>query len=463
MRVSAVVGGTVVTPGGGRQADVLIDSGRITAIEDAGTAGTSSGQRIDAAGCYVLPGGVDPHCHLMGDVGRATAAAARGGTTSALSFTNPEAGEGDLDCLFRRRAELCGGQAVVDVGLHAMLYDPGRVTEPDLGAARRAGAAAIKVFLAYPELGIMSSTRELFRLMSMARRLGLIVQVHCENGPLIEALTAEALGSGRRGARVFADTRPPQVEEEAVARTLAVASLTDATCCLVHLSTAPALEQVRLARTRRKLKVIAEVCLHHLLLDDSNYSGPDPGRYLVAPPLRPTQHVDQLWRGIADGTVDTVGSDHCQTRSATIGGLAASGESYEYGLAGIGARLPMLLSEGLARRVPIARLVQLAAENPARIFGHYPTKGTLMPGSDADIVIFDPVGETAVREDSFDDGTGPSVYAGHRLRGRIRDVLLRGRVIVADGQLAGQRRGGRYLPAAEPVLPLPGRPGADRP
>lgn len=462
MSVSAVVGGTVVTPRGARRADVLIDSGRIMAIGDAGTAGTPPGQRIDAADCYVLPGGVDPHCHLMADVGRATAAAARGGTTSALSFTNPQAGEGDLDCLFRRRAELRGGQAFVDVGLHAMLYDPEHVTEPELGAARRGGAAAVKVFLAYPELGIMCSTRELFRLMSMARRLGLIVQVHCENGPLIEALTADALGSGRRGARVFADSRPPEVEEEAVARTLAVASLTGATCCLVHLSSGPALEQVRLARTRRKLKVIAEVCLPHLLLDDRSYAGPDPGRYLVAPPLRPAQHVGQLWRGIADGTVDAVGSDHCQTRSAAIGGRAASGESYEYGLAGIGARLPMLLSEGLARGVPITRLVQLAAENPARIFGHYPRKGALLPGSDADVVIFDPAGETVVRENSFDDGTGPSVYAGHRLRGGVRAVLLRGRVIVADGQLAGQRRGG-YLPAAEPVLPRPGRPGADRP
>jgi dihydropyrimidinase len=445
-----VAGGTVVAPGGNRRADVLIGGGRIRAIEDAGTAGTPPGERIDASGCYVLPGAVDPHCHLMADVGRATAAAARGGTTSALSFTNPQAWEGDLDCLFRRRAELSGGRAVVDVGLHAMLYDPEHVTESELVAARQAGAAAVKVFLAYPELGVMCSTRALFRLMSMARRLGLIVQVHCENGPLIEALAADALGSGRRGARVFADTRPPRAEGEAVARALAVASLTGGTGYLVHLSTAPALEQVRLARTRRKLKVIAEVCLHHLLLDDRSYAGPDPGRYLVAPPLRPAHHLEELWRGIADGTVDAVGSDHCQTRSATIGGLAGPGESYEYGLAGIGARLPMLLSEGLARGVPIARLVQVAAENPARIFGHYPRKGALLPGSDADIVIFDPAGETAVRDDSFDDGTGPSVYAGHRLRGRIRAVLLRGRLIVADGQIADQRPAGRYLPAVGP-------------
>ena len=300
----------------------------------------------------------------------------------------------------------------------------------------------------------MCSTRRLYELMSMARRLGLIVQVHCESGPLIEALTAEALGSDRRGPRLFADTRPPEVEEEAVVRVLATASLAGAACYLVHLSSAAALEQVRLARSRHRLPVIAEVCLHHLLLDDRSYSGPDPGRYLVAPPLRSPRHVEELWRGIADGTIDAVGSDHCQTRSATIGGLSASGESYEYGLAGIGARLPLLLSEGLARGIPIGRLVQLASENPARVFGHFPRKGALLPGSDADVVIFDPHGKSTVSEDSFDDGTGPSAYAGHPLRGHIRSVVLRGRQIVEDGQLVDHRGGGCYLPAAT-RLPQP--------
>ncbi len=323
MTIAAVVGGIVVAPDGTRPADVLISNGKIVSLGDADSV---AGHHVDAAGCYVLPGGVDPHCHLMAQVQLATAAAALGGTTTALSFTNPEPGQGDLDCLLSRRAELADGDAFIDVGLHAMICDPEHVTAADLAAARQAGAAAIKIFLAYPELGIMCSPRRLYELMTVAQQLEMLVQVHCESGPLINALVARevqagALSSGGKCAQLFAGTRPPEVEEAAVATTLAVASLTGARCYLVHLSTAGAIDQLRIARRRRQSPVLAEVCAHHLLLDDSCYSGADASRYLVAPPLRPREHVEALWEAVADGTVDAIGSDHCQTRAAVKGAL----------------------------------------------------------------------------------------------------------------------------------------------
>jgi dihydropyrimidinase len=455
--ISAVTGGTVITPGGPARADVLIRDGTIAAIGDHRDPG---GQQVDAAGCYVLPGGVDPHCHLMPGVHPATSAAARGGTTTVLTFTGPAAGERDLDALLRNRGELERGGAVTDIGLHAAIYDPEHISYDDLAAVKRASAAAIKIFLAYPELGIMCSTRRLYKLMCAARELGLLVQVHCENAPLIDALVAEALhseapsagtpsaGPGRPGARIFADTRPPEVEEEAVARTLAVASLAGAACYLVHLSSADSVEQVRLARRRGQRGVFAEVCTHHLLLDDTRYADADAERYLVCPPLRDRSHVEALWEGLADGTIDTVGSDHCQVKSPTTGPLAEAGRCYTYGLAGVGPRLPLLLSSAAARGLPIERVARLAAENPARAFGHYPAKGVLAPGSDADIVIFDPDSGAMLPDDGFGDGTGDSVYAGLATRGRIRAVLLRGQLIVSDGVLTDDRRHGRYLPAA---------------
>ncbi len=478
MTISAVTGGTVITPGGLARADVLIDGGTIAAIGDHGDPG---GQRLDASGCYVLPGGVDPHCHLMPGVHAATSAAARGGTTTVLSFTGPAAGERDLDALLRNRGELERGGAVTDIGLHAAIYDPEHIGHDDLAAMKRAGAAAIKIFLAYPELGIMCSTRRLYELMSAARGLGVLVQVHCENAPLIEALVeeglhAEVLQAGPRpagapagragatgvgaagvgaagervhpGARIFADTRPPEVEEEAVARTLAAASLAGAACYLVHLSSAGSVEQVRLARRRGQRGVFAEVCTHHLLLDDTRYAGADAERYLVCPPLRDRSDVEALWEGLADGTIDTVGSDHCQVKSPTTGPLAEAGRCYTYGLAGVGPRLPLLLSAAAARGLPIERVAPLAAENPARAFGHYPAKGVLAPGSDADIVIFDPEGEAVLPDDGFGDGTGDSVYAGMAVSGGIRAVLLRGQLIVSGGALVDDRRPGRYLPTA---------------
>jgi dihydropyrimidinase len=447
MNISAIVGGTVITRDGPVRADVLIAGGKVAAV---GEHPAGAGHPLDATGCWVLPGGVDPHCHLMAGIAQATAAAARGGTTTALSFTSPAPGESAVESLERGRSELEHRGAAIDVGLHAAIYDPDRVSHDDLAAARRAGATAIKIFLAYPELGIMCSTRRLFEIMSSARQLGLLVQVHCENGPLIEALEANALNAEadrpvRAGPRIFADTRPPEVEEEAVASTLAAAALASAPVYLVHLSTAGALDQVRLARRRGQPPVFAEACLHHLLFDDSRYTRGDAARYLVCPPLRARHHVKALWEGLEDGTIDAVGSDHCQAKTLTSGRLAAAGHSYSYGLAGIGPRLPLLMSAAIARGLPVGRIVQLAAENAARAFGHYPRKGVLLARSDADIVIFDPDGETVLPGDGLGDGTGDSVYAGQTAKGKVRDVLLRGRLIVSCGELVDAEPGGQFL------------------
>jgi dihydropyrimidinase len=440
----AVTGGTVVTPDGARPADVLIRHGTIVALAGAGAA-PAGAERLDATGCFVLPGGVDPHGHIMADVAAATRAAALGGTTTVLSFTNPGPGEGTVACLLRRRAELAAAPPAVDVGLHAMLYRPDHVVPADLKALRDAGVCGIKVFLAYPELGIMWSTRGLFELMTAAARLGQVVQVHCEDGQLIEGLAAAAIAGGRTGAALFAETRPPEAEAASVALVLSAAAITGTACYLVHLSCSQAADQVRLAREPGSPAVYGEVCLHHLLLDDRCYQRPDAERYLVAPPLRPPAHLEALWQALADGTLDTVGSDHCQERSRTAGEFAPDGRGYGYGIAGIGARLPLLLSHGLARGLPIERLAEVACANPARAFGHYPRKGVLAPGSDADVLIWDPAAATTIAADTFDDRTGDSVYAGERLTGQVRDVLLGGRALIREGRFVAEGAAGAYL------------------
>ena len=446
MNISAVTGGTVVTPGGTARADLLISGGKVAAIGSAASAGDD---RLDATGCYVLPGGVDPHTHLMAAPGPATAAAARGGTTTALSFTSPRAGERDVAGLLRGRTELQDGGISIDVGLHAAIYDPDHVTADELATVRRAGAAAIKIFMAYPELGIMCSDQRLRELMAMAGPAGLVVAVHCENASLIETLEDRAAAAGQPGSgpRIFARTRPPEAEDESVGRVLAAAAATGAACYLVHLSTAGAVRQVRDARAAGLAAAHAEVCVHHLLLDDRCYDQPDAGRYLVCPPLRARSDIEALWAGLGDDTIGTIGSDHCQARTPTGDWLASAGHRYAYGLAGIGPRLPLLLSAAMTSGLTLPQVVRLAAENPARAFGHYPRKGALLPGSDADAVIFDPAGETVLPADGFGDGTGDSVYAGRVLRGRIRAVLLRGRLIVADDEFVGGQPSGTYLAA----------------
>jgi dihydropyrimidinase len=442
--VLAVTGGTVVTPAGPRPADVVVSGGSIAAVTGPGTA-LAGARRLDATGCLVLPGGVDPHAHIMADAAAATRAAALGGTTTVLSFTNPRPGEGAVECFRRRLEQIRRNRPVVDVGLHAMLYRPDHVAAADLAALRDAGVSAVKVFLAYPELGIMWSTRGLFELMTAASRAGQVIAVHCEDGQLIEGLSASAAASGQRGVTVFAQTRPPGAEAAAVALAVETAHITGAVCYLPHLSCAEALDQVRLARRRGSPSLHAEACLHHLILDDQCYRRDDAERYLVAPPLRPPAHREALWQGIADGTLDTVGSDHCQERSRTPGDFAPDGAGYSYGIAGIGARLPLVLSRGLARGLPAERLTDAVAANPARAFGHYPRKGAIAPGSDADLLIWDPTAETVITAGTFDDGTGDTVYAGERLAGRVRDVLLGGKFLVREGRLVAAEAGGSYL------------------
>jgi dihydropyrimidinase len=449
-----VTGGTVVTPDGTRRGDLVVADGKVVALAGPGAAPAGT-DRLDAAGCFVLPGGVDPHTHITADVAAATRAAALGGTTTVLSFTNPGPGEEAVACLLRRRAELAAARPAVDIGLHAMLYRPDHVDAADLRALRDAGVSGIKVFLAYSELGIMWSAGGLFELMTAAARLGQVVQVHCEDGQLIDRLAAAAIAAGRTGAGVFAQTRPPEAEAASVALVLSTAAVTGAACYLVHLSCAQAADQVRLAREGGSSGLYGEVCLHHLVLDDRRYAGADAERYLVCPPLRPPGHPEALWRALADGTLDTVGSDHCQERSRTIGEFAPDGQGYCYGLAGIGARLPLLLSHGLARGLPIERLAEVACANPARAFGHYPRKGALAPGSDADLLIWDPAAETTVTAGTFDDATGDSVYLGERLHGQVRDVLLGGRALVRQGRFVAEEPAGTYLPSGNESQPLP--------
>ena len=438
----SIVGGRVVTATGVAEADVVTQDGKVVELA---APGSGAGARVDAAGCFVLPGGVDPHSHIMSDVAAAASAAALGGTTTVLSFTNPDPGEGALEGLLRRRVEISQAQPAVDIGLHAMIYDLERASFEELSAIRDAGAAGIKVFLAYPELGIMCSTRRLYELMMWTRELGLLMQVHCENGSLIDALVEEAVRSGRRGPS--ARLPPPARRRSNKKRSPAPSPLLRwpvhrPISCTSHAPGHSARCAWRGSRPRPH--VFAEACLHHLLLEESRAGACDGDRFLVCPPLRDATEREAMWEGIVDGTLDTVGSDHVQRRSLIPEELRVDGASAGYGLAGVGPRLPLFLSEGLARGVAIARLVELSSTAPAQIFGH-PDKGVIAPGSDADLVVWSPEGTSTLGVDTYDDGTGDSVYSGWQVNGSIRAVLLRGRLIAQDGRLVDSGQG-RYLP-----------------
>ncbi len=436
-------GGMVVTPRGIRRADVTCVDGAITSIGEA--ASDPDAVELDCGGAYVLPGGVDPHCHLMSGLTDSTTAALLGGTTTALSFSLPEDGESTLSAFRRAAAKVDADEAMVDVGLHAMCYRPNVLDRPEIDALALAGADAIKIFLAYPELGIMATGDGLHRVMTAAREAGLPVQVHCEDGEIIEALVEQA--SGERAnfhPETFAAVRPPALEAVAVERALTLAAMTGARLYITHVSSRAALRNIERARADGQVNITAEACLHHVLLDASEYMQPTAGPLLVAPPLRPDADVRAVQAAVADGAITTLGSDHSQSRTPVDERLCACANA-SYGIAGIGARLPLFLSWGMERGVPIEHLVRLLSTGPADTFG-YPAKGRLAPGADADLVVWDPVGKWVVDERSFPDKTGMAPYAGRVVTGRVRAVVRNGEVAVKDGELlVGVARPGRRL------------------
>jgi dihydropyrimidinase len=438
-------GGRVVTPAGIQRADIVVAGERVVSV---GKPDGRDGEVIDANSCYVLPGGIDPHTHLLADVVSATTSAAFGGTTTALCFTNPRHGESAPDAVVRGRSEV-DGRAAIDVDLHAIIGDPDRVTSQDLVLLKRLGVRAVKLFLAFPEQGLMASDGRLYEVLRASAKLGLLVKVHCENGSVIEALVSAFLAQGRGDAAYFARSRPPEVEDEAIARTLAIARLAKAAVYITHMTTAGGIEQLRAARAQGQM-AHAEVCLHHLLLDSSLYSSRRAARFLVAPPLREKAHAQALWSAVADGTVDTIASDHSQSRYQPPGKDSGDFTGLPYGFAGVEARLPLLLSEGIRRGLSIQRVAELTSTRPAQIFGLYPRKGTISPGSDADLVVWDPRPRWKVKASELHDRVGQSPYSGMTVQGAIRFVFLRGRLIVADGEFVGSASQGRSLSKHRP-------------
>lgn len=415
-----ICGGLVVTEAGSREVDVVVAGGLIATLEPP----TANGE-LDARGCVVLPGGVDPHTHPLSGLVAASTAAGHGGTTTVFGFTAPRPGESPA-AAWRRAVEEDLPQATVGLVLHPAIWEPDRLTRSDLEELSALGASSVKLYLAYPELGMMASDRTLYETLRASVELGLLVMVHCENGEVIGARVEEQLALGATGVEGFVAARAPGIEEEAVARTLALARLAEAPVYLVHLSTAGSLDLVREARAQGQA-VVAEVCAHHLLLDDSCYERPEPERWLIVPPLRPRLHVDALWDAILDGTIDIIASDHAQVAyQPDIRG--DDFRSLPYGYPGIETRVPLVLSEGRRRGVPIERLASLLATTPARTFRREET-GAIVPGAAADLVVWDPSPRWTIDAPRLHGGHAMTPYDGVEVTGRIRAVIRNGSVL----------------------------------
>lgn len=451
-------GGTVVTPTGTAAADVLLDDERIAAIAPGQSADVE--RAIDVAGQLVLPGGVDVHTHLdmpltdgirsADDFDSGTRAAACGGTTTIVDYATQSRGQSLRQALetWMARAD---GRAVVDFGFHMSISDLRPEVEAEMDALVAAGVPSFKVFMAYPGR-LMLDDGAIFKVLRRTAANGGLVCLHAENGPVIDVLIAEALAAGRRAPAWHARTRPALLEAEAVSRGIALAELAGARLYVVHLSSSHALEAVAAAR-RRGLPVFAETCPQYLYLADDRYEG-DPleaAKYVMSPPLRTVDSHAALWRGLGDGDLQVVGTDHCPFRLEDKARGSDDFSLIPNGAPGIEPRL-LLMYQGVCNgRLTLERFVDVTATAPARLFGLAPRKGALVPGADADIVVIDPRGETRVSAATHHMRVDYNPYEGRTLAGRISMVFARGEIVCEAGRFVGRSGRGCFLPRSGAV------------
>jgi dihydropyrimidinase len=442
--------GTLVTAADTFSADVGIHNGKIVSIGQKLT-GT---EKIDATGMLVLPGGVDPHVHLAMSTGQTTSsddfssgtiAAACGGTTTIIDFIEPTPGETLLDALANRRSQ-ADGLSVLDYALHMTLTNARPDTLAQLPDVFQAGCTSFKTYLTYKDLMIKDS--DFIQVLKAVHALGGLVLVHAENDAIIKFLTDHYVKEGCSEPRYHALSRPSGTEVEAVTRAIALAEVAGSPLYIVHVSTIAAAQAIAEAR-RRGIMIYGETCPQYLLLTAAELDRPgfEGAKYICSPPLRSTEDNLILWQALANGVLQTVGTDHCPFNY--VGQKDLGRDTFTKipgGIPGIESRLALLYTYGVRPGIlSLNRWVQLCSTAPSEIFGLYPRKGSLAPGSDADIVIFDPEKSITISADLLHERVDYSPYEGLKLHGYPVITLRCGEVIVQEGVYLPDTGFGKFL------------------
>ena len=448
-----VRGGTVVTAADIYRGDVLVVDEKIAAV---GTSLEGPADRtLDASGKYVIPGGIDVHTHLdmpfggttsADDFASGTLAAAHGGTTSIVDFAIQYKGQSlrEAQDAWMKKAD---GKAAIDYGFHMIITDLPDAVEREMDAMVAEGITSFKLFMAYRGV-LMLDDGSIFRALLRTGRNGGTICMHAENGDVIDVLVKRALAEGKTEPKYHALTRPPRAEAEATHRAIALAEMASVPLYVVHLSAAEALEQVTLARDRG-LPAHAETCPQYLFLSYANYEEPgfEGAKYVMSPPLRAKGNEEKLWRGLAGNDLQAVSTDHCPFCMKEQKELGRGDFSkIPNGAPGIETRMSLLYDGGVRTgRIPLNRFVELTSTSPAKIFGLFPKKGTIAPGSDADLVIFDPERKHTLSAKTHHMRVDYNPYEGREVTGKAETVLSRGRVIVEKGEFVGRPGAGSFL------------------
>ncbi|HET9088352.1 MAG TPA: dihydropyrimidinase [Acidobacteriaceae bacterium] len=447
--------GTLVTAERTFAADILVEGETIREVRS-GIEPSGAHSVVDAAGTYLLPGGIDAHTHLDMPFGGTTSsddfltgtrAAAIGGTTTLVDFAIQARGTKMRDALdtWWKKAE---GKACIDYGFHMIVTDLGGAGLEDMDDLVREGVASFKLFMAYPNV-LMVDDATIFRALRQTSKNGALICMHAENGSAIDVIVQQALAEGKTAPIYHALTRPTRAEAEAVHRSIALAEMAGTPVYIVHLSSEDALNQVREARDRG-LPAFAETCPQYLLLsieDNMPNKSFEDAKYVFTPPLREKKNQPKLWEGLKHDHLQVVSTDHCpfcfeDQKRLGVGDFT----KIPNGGPGVENRLQLIHHYGVnSGKLTMNRFVEIVSTAPARIFGMYPKKGALEPGSDADIVVWDPNAEHTISAKTHNMRVDYSMFEGFRVKGNARQVFSRGELIVEKGKFLGTPGRGNYL------------------
>lgn len=450
MSSTVIKNGTIVTADLSYEADVRIEGGVITEIGK----GLKGDTTLDATGCYVMPGGIDPHTHLempfMGtyssdDFESGTRAAVSGGTTMVVDFVLPGQGQGLMDAaqMWHNKS----GRAHCDYSYHMAITWWGQKVWEDMELSVKAGMTSFKHFMAYKG-ALMVNDDEMYQSFKRVGDLGGLAMVHAENGDVVAELTAKLLAEGNIGPEAHAYSRPPQVEGEATNRAIMTADMAGVPLYVVHTSCEDAHEAIRRARQQGK-RVWGEPLIQHLTLDESEYFNPDwdhAARRVMSPPFRNKKHQDSLWAGLQSGSLSCVATDHCAFTTEQKRFGVKSFAQIPNGTGGLEDRMPMLWTHGVnTGRLTPNEFVAVTSTNIAKILNCYPKKGAVLVGSDADLVVWDPKKEKTISAKSQQSAIDYNVFEGQKVVGLPRFTLSRGRVGYEDGKVIGKEGHGQFV------------------
>jgi len=451
---TVIINGRVVTATDTYASDVAIANGKITAIGQ-NLPRDNATKIVDAAGKYVMPGGIDVHTHLdmpfggtnsADDFETGTRAAAFGGTTTLIDFAIQYKGQ-SLRTAFDTWMQKANGKAVFDYSFHCIITDLADAQLAEMNALVREGVTSFKLFMAYPGV-FMLDDGSIFKALRATSKNGGLVCMHAENGSAIDVIVQQALAEGKKAPKYHALTRPTTAEAEATSRAIALAEMAGAPVYIVHLSCNDALEKVREARDRG-LPVYAETCPQYLYLSIENFDVPgfEGAKYVFTPPLREKWHQEKLWNGLKQDHLQVVSTDHCPFCFKEQKELGRDDfTKIPNGGPGIEHRMSLIYSGGVAQgRFSVNRFVELVSTTPAKLFGLYPRKGTIAIGSDADLVIFDPARKHTISAKTHHMRVDYSMFEGIEVTGMPDIVLSRGQVIVEGNKFTGRPGAGEFL------------------